>query len=101
MRSGDASSPTEDDGVRRRRLGIVLVVVGLVGLISTSWAIAARLSAYDSGLATSAGFAGWRNGSTCAPTSLPGQTVDVVLSDMGGMMEAHMMNVAPSPSAVS
>jgi len=91
--SGGASLAAGDDGVRRRTLGVVLIAVGLAGLIGTAWAFAAR--------------PGVRGGSICNAPALPGQMVDVTLSDMGGMMGGrmmgggHMMNVAASPSTVA
>jgi uncharacterized cupredoxin-like copper-binding protein len=87
--------------MRSRSLGVVLVVVGLVGLVASIWAFAAR----PDGQSVRAAW--WRplggdRGSTCAAPSLPGQTVDVILSDMGGMMGGgRMMSVAASPSEVA
>jgi uncharacterized cupredoxin-like copper-binding protein len=47
-------------------------------------------------------WSGVRDGATCDPPALPGQTVDVILSDMGGgMMGGRMMNVTASPSTVA
>lgn len=47
-------------------------------------------------------FGGVGGSPTCDAPELPGQTVDVTLSDMGGGMmgSGHMMNVAASPSLV-
>jgi len=90
--------------VRRRTLGVVLVAVGLAGLIGTAWAFAAGPGGSGWGPGTWAPFGG--RGPSCDAPALPGQTVDVILSDMGGMMGAgmtgggHMMNVTASPSAV-
>lgn len=84
-----------------RALGILLVVVGLAGLTGT-------LLVFGSGAAgPSSGVAMWGLGSgggpTCNPPELPGQIVDVALSDMGGGMMGgrHMMNVAASLSVVN
>jgi uncharacterized cupredoxin-like copper-binding protein len=76
--------------VRSRTIGAGLVVVGLMGLIGTAWGFSARSGGVG------AGFPGWdpsgtAAGASCSPSALPGQTVDVVLSDMGGMMSSGMM----------
>ncbi len=43
-----------------------------------------------------------RGGATCSPPASPGQTVDVIVSDMGaGMMGGRVMNVRASPSTVA
>jgi len=92
--------------MRRRTLGIVLVAVGLIGLIGTAWAFAAR-PGYSPGSTAWGRFIAAGGGPTCTGPALPGQTVRVVLSDMGGMIGGGMMwngrmgNVAASPSAVS
>lgn len=88
--------------MRQRTLGLVLVAFGLVGLVGTAWAFAARSGSYGPPRWTAYGpVAGVRGGATCSPPTLPGQTVDVVLSDVGGMMSgARMMNVAASPSSI-
>jgi len=86
--------------VKSRRLGLVLIAVGLVGLIGTAWGFAVRPGARSMSWPW-APFGGARAGPTCDVPTLPGQTVDVVLSDMGGMMGGgRMMSVAASPSAV-
>ncbi len=86
--------------MRPRALGILLVSVGLAGLIGTGWAFAAGQGP---------GFRMWGSigaGPTCNAPELPGRTVEVTLSDMGGMMGGgrmgggRMMNVAASPSVV-
>jgi uncharacterized cupredoxin-like copper-binding protein len=93
--------------VRQRTLGAVLIAVGLAGLIGTTWAFAARPGGHGLGLRLWGPFGGVRGGPTCNAPALPGQTVDVILSDMGGMMGrgmmggGRMMNVAASPSAVA
>ncbi len=85
MKSVGASSPTEDDGVRRRTIGITLIAVGLAGLIGT-WGP----------------FSGARGDLTCTAPALPGETVDVSVSDTGAMMgSGHMLSVVASPSAVA
>jgi uncharacterized cupredoxin-like copper-binding protein len=95
--------------VKRRTLGVVFIAVGLAGLIGTAWPFAGR---HGPGLRTWGPFSGVRGGPSCNAPALPGQTVDVVLSDMGGMMGGgmmgggmmgggHMMNVAASPSAAA
>lgn len=87
--------------MRQRTLGVVLIAVGLVGLIGTAWALASRRDGYFVVPGAWAPLGGVRGGPTCDPPALPGQTVDVVQSDMGGMMSgARMMNVAASPSSV-
>lgn len=91
---------------RSRGLGIVLVSVGLAGLIGTAWAFAAGPDSRGLGFGMWGPFGGVRGSPTCNAPELPGQTVDVTLSDMGGMMgggmmgSGHMMNVAASPSLV-
>lgn len=83
-------------------LGIIFVAVGLIGLIGSGWAIAARLGAHGLGFSTGGLLIGTRGGPTCPAPALPGQTVNVILSDTGGgMMGNHMMNVADSPSTVA
>ncbi len=87
--------------MRQRTLGVVLIALGLVGLIGTALAFASRFDGYVAAPGAWAPLRGVRGGPTCKPPTLPGQTVDIVLSDMGGMMSgAGMMNVAASPSSV-
>jgi uncharacterized cupredoxin-like copper-binding protein len=91
--------------VRQRTLGVVLIALGLVGMLGIGWAFASGSDGY---LAAPGWvpFGGIRGGPTCTPPTLPGQAVDVVLSDMGGMMSggtmsgARMMNVAASRSSI-
>jgi len=86
--------------VTSRRLGIVLIAVGLVGMIGTAWAVDARTGSRSISWPW-APLGGSRAGPTCNVPTLPGQAVDVVLSDMGGMMAGgRMMGVAASPSVV-
>lgn len=81
---------------------MVLIALGLVGMLGVGWAFASRSDGYLAAPGALAPFGGVRGGPTCNPPPLPGQTVDVVLSDMGGMMSgARMMNVAASPSSVA
>lgn len=85
----------------RRTLGVVLIAAGLVGLIGTAWAVAARpaglrFQTYVPGARAARGVPG---AATCSPPALPGQTVDVVLSDM--MTGGRMMSVAVTPSTVA
>jgi uncharacterized cupredoxin-like copper-binding protein len=88
--------------VARRSIGVILIATRLAGVIGTGWASAVR-----SGAATAWGpFGGIRSGPTCSAPALPGQPVDVVLSDMGGMMGGgmmggHMLNVVASPPSVA
>jgi hypothetical protein len=85
--------------VTSRRLGIVLISVGLVGMIGSAWAVAARPGSRSGSWVGVA--LGSRAGPTCDVPRLPGQTVDVILSDRGGMMASdRMMGVAESPSVV-
>ncbi len=92
--------------MRQRTLGVVLIALGLVGMLGIGWAFASRSDGYLAAPGVWARFGDIRGGPTCAPPALPGQTVDVVLSDMGGMMSggmmsgARMMNVAASPSSI-
>jgi uncharacterized cupredoxin-like copper-binding protein len=87
-------------------LGLVLIALGLVGMLGIGWAFASRSDRYLAAPGAWAPFGGIRGGPTCIPPTLPGQAVDVVLSDMGGMMGggmmsgARMMNVAASPSSI-
>lgn len=84
--------------MRQRTLGVVLIAIGLIGLVGTGWAFAARSDRFVSRPRVWAPLGGARGGPTCNPPSLPGQTVDVVLSDMGRMMSgARMMNVTALP----
>jgi uncharacterized cupredoxin-like copper-binding protein len=80
--------------VRARTTGIVLIVVGVVGLMGTAWGLAAR----DQGWSQ---WTGMRGAAACTPPALPGQSVDVVLSGMGGGMMGGQLNVTASPSAVA
>ncbi len=86
--------------MRQRTLGVVLIALGLVGMLGIGWASSSRSDRYL------AAPGAWAGGPTCIPPTLPGQAVDVVLSDMGGMMNggmmsgARMMNVAASPSSI-
>lgn len=86
-----------------RRLGIVLIAVGLLGMIGTAWAFAARPGSRSISWAW-APHGEVRGGPTCDVSSFPGQTVEVVLSDMGGMMGGgmmpggRMMGIAARPS---
>jgi uncharacterized cupredoxin-like copper-binding protein len=77
--------------VTHRRLGIVLIAIGLVGLIGTAWALAARPGSSSIPEAW-APLVGPRGGPTCDAPALPGQTADVVLSDMRGMSSGGMMS---------
>ncbi len=86
----------------RRTLGVVLIVVGLVGLVGTAWAFAAGSVGAGPNLWTWGLTNGGRVGSTCSAPTLSGPTVDVVLSDMSGMMAGgHMMSVVASPLTVA
>jgi uncharacterized cupredoxin-like copper-binding protein len=83
--------------MRSRSLGVVLVAVGLVGLVAAMWAFAAQPDG-----AVSFRPLGGARASTCTAPPTPGQTVDVILTDMEGMMSAgRMMNVSASPSEVA
>ncbi len=94
--------------MRLLTLGVLLVVVGLVGLVGTTWAFAA-LYAPISGPGPIGPFGGV---ASCMPPALDGQVIDVTLSDMGGMpgaagmmgrggmMGGRMMSVSVSRSAV-
>jgi len=91
--------------VRQRTLGVMLIALGLVGSIGTVWAFASRSDGYPTAPGSWAPLRSLRGGPTCTPSALPGQTVDVVLSDMGtmmngGMMSGRIMNVAAAPSSV-
>ena len=92
--------------MQQRTFGVVLIALGFAGLIGTAWAFAARSDSYGLPRWTAYGpVAGVRGGPTCDPPTLPGQTVDVVLSDMGAMMGGsmggdRMMRVAASPSSI-
>jgi len=87
--------------VRQRTLGVVLIALGVVGMIGTAWAFAARPDGYLPAPGAWATLSGVRGSPTCNPPTLPGQTVDVALSDMGGMMSgARVMNVAAGPSSI-
>ena len=70
--------------MRLRALGVALIASGLVGLLGTTWAFVAR-SGPGLGLRTQGSFGGVRGAHRHAP-ALPRQTVDVILSKMGGMM---------------
>jgi uncharacterized cupredoxin-like copper-binding protein len=95
--------------VGQRTLGIVLVTVGVAGLVATSWAFSTITGAGGWGISGWGPFTVVRGRSACTIPSLPGQSVDVILSDMsGGMMAGglmggtrHMMNVAVGPSTVA
>lgn len=105
-RSAGASSLEWGDGVKLRTLGVVLITVGLVGIIGSAWAFAAR-SNDGPGMRPWGPFGGARGGPTCGAPALPGQTVHVILSDMGGAMGPGMMgsrgmlSVSASPSVVA
>jgi uncharacterized cupredoxin-like copper-binding protein len=92
--------------VTRRSFGLVLIALGLVGLIGSAWAFAAGPGGYRSVPSIWTPLGGVRGGPTCDVPALPGQTVDVVLSDMGGMMGGaampggRMMRIASSPSVI-
>lgn len=87
--------------MKPRTIGIVLIAFGVAGLLGTASVVAAR----DHGGIGRAQGPTYRVPSTasCSPPELPGQTVDVILSDMGGGMMGggRMMNVTATPSAVS
>ncbi len=91
----------------RRTLGVVLIAVGLVGLGGTTWAFAVGPGRHGLGFRLSGPFGGVGGGPTCNAPALPGQRVDVILSDMGGMMGGgmmgggRMMNVVARPSTVA
>jgi uncharacterized cupredoxin-like copper-binding protein len=87
----------------RRTLGMILIAVGLVGLIGTAGAFVGRTAASRwQPRRFWAPYAGARQGPVCRPPELPGQTVDVVLSDMGAMMTGgRMMALTAMPSKVA
>jgi uncharacterized cupredoxin-like copper-binding protein len=86
--------------VRLRRTGFLLIAVGIIGLLSSGWALIA--SGDGPGGREWGPWSGVRGTATCSPPALPGQAVDVILSDMGaGMMGGRMMNVTASPSTVA
>jgi uncharacterized cupredoxin-like copper-binding protein len=88
--------------VRQRTLGVALIALGIVGLIGTAWAFAARSDRYVAAPIAWAPLGGLRGGQTCDLPALPGQTIDVVLSDMGGMMSSgRMMSVSASRLSVA
>lgn len=88
--------------MRQRTAGVTLIALGFVGLIGTAWAFAVRSDRYPVAPGAWAPLIRVRSGPTCNPPALPGQPVNVVLSDMGGMMGgARMMNVTASPSSVT
>jgi uncharacterized cupredoxin-like copper-binding protein len=78
--------------VTRRSLGVLLICLGLVGVVGTAWAFAARDDRprspvlVNSALLTARGQA-----ATCDVPVLPGQVIDVVLSDMDQTMGGGMM----------
>ena len=87
--------------MRQRTLGLALITLGLLGLIGMASAFAARSDHYLVGPGAWAPLTGLGGRPTCDPPSLSGRTVDVVLSDIGGMMSGgRMMSVAASPSSV-
>ena len=87
--------------MKPRTIGMVLIAVGVVGLLGTASVVAVR---DHRGVGRAQGpmyrVPGTAN---CSPPELPGQTVDVILSDMGGGMMGggRMMNVTATPSTVS
>ncbi len=87
--------------MRPRTIGLVLIAVGLVGLVGTAWVAPASRNDHF-GHAPGA-FYGNGGNSACTPPDLPGQTVDVILSDMGGGMmgSGRMMSVSATPSTVA
>ena len=87
--------------MRPRTIGLVLIAIGLVGLVGTAWVAGA--SGNDHFGRAPGAFYGTRGGSTCTPPALSGQSVDVILSDMGGgMMESgRMMSVSATPATVA
>jgi hypothetical protein len=91
--------------VTSRRLGIVQIAVGLVGVTGTAWAFAARPGSHSIRAAW-APLGAVRGGPTCDVPALSGQTVEVVLSDMGGKMSGgmmpggRMMGISATPSVV-
>ena len=88
--------------MRQRTLGVVLVVLGLVGMIGTAWGVAATSYRHVAAPGAWAPVGGVRGGPSCSPSSLPGQIVDVELSDMGGMMSSgRMMSVSASSSSLA
>jgi uncharacterized cupredoxin-like copper-binding protein len=88
-----------------QRLGFVLIAVGLVGVIGTAWVFAARTGSRSIPAAWTP-LGAVRGGPTCDVPALSGQTVDVVLSDMSGMMGGgmmpggRMMGISATPSVV-
>ncbi len=90
----------------RRQLGIVLIALGVVGLIGSAWGFAARSGGYRLVPGAWAPLGGVRGGPTCDVPALPGQAVDAVLSEMGGMMGGammpggRMMRIVSSPTIV-
>ncbi len=86
---------------RRRTLGLILIALGLAGLIGTARAFAARPDVVRSGSRVWGPMMGACPGPACSAPTLPGQTVDVDLSDMGGMMAGgRMMSVTANPSTI-
>jgi hypothetical protein len=78
--------------MKTRSIGFVLIAVGLVGLLGTG-ALAAGGDV--AGGSRWAPWSGLRGAAPCTPPSLEGQTVDVILSDLGaGMLGGRMMNIS-------
>lgn len=93
--------------MKRRSLGVLLVCLGLVGLIGTAWAYTARPSPQQPPAPWSwAPLTGIGRATACDVPTLPGQTIDVVLTDMGRMMgggmmgDGRMMSVTTNVSSV-
>lgn len=103
--------------MKRRSLGVLLICLGVAGIIGTGWAYAARPTTQQAPAPWSwAPLTDTGQAATCGVPALTGQTVDVVLSDMGrttdrgmmgwgmmgwGMMRGgRMMSIATSASTV-
>jgi hypothetical protein len=85
---------------------VVLIALGLVGMLGIGWAFASRADRYVAAPGAWPPPAALAEAPPAPLQLFPGQTLDVVLSDMGGMMSggmmsrARMMNVAASPSSI-
>jgi uncharacterized cupredoxin-like copper-binding protein len=85
--------------VKSRSIGFVLIAVGLIGLLGTGVLAA---GGHVPGGSRWAQWGAVSGAAACTPPAFEGQTVDVIVSDMGaGMMGGRMMNISASPSTVS
>lgn len=106
MRSADASWKARADAMRSRTLGVILIAAGLLGLAAASLVSVMTGDRWSAPGWAGASFRGQRGVPAWPGPELPGQAVDVILTDGGammcrGMMRGTGMQATVRPAAVA